>query len=955
MTKWGGRPTRDLRRWAGVGVVLVAVILVARPIRAQDVGASLGGVVVDETGAALPGAAVSILGLDSGHSLTMITGENGRFRAVALPPARYEVTASLSGFRTVKREIVLTVGADTTVNLTLAVGGLEETLTVAATAATVDVGKSHLRSTIVADEVQSLPVLERNVMALAQLLPGSGPDNSLAAAQRFAVAKFGGGSEQRGSFTTVIDGGSADDPVFGSPTLNVSQDAVQEFAVYRNQFDAQYGGAQSAVVTIVTKSGSNQFGGTTSYFGRDQRLNARNAFARSKPPFDQHRIGSTLGGPLRLNGTHFFTAYEFNNVDTARIISLPATNPFAASENGIFPAGSDNHNGVLKLTHQFSGTQALSMRYLVDQQKSRRTLVVTSDSNQADELNRTHSVVGEHRWNAASAFVNTLRAHFRTHTIDTIPYSDEVGIVRPSATTGRHFRHPQLFPQTVLSASDTLYVTRGVHNLKLGGDFTWSRNEFESHLFEQGQFQFVTDAPFDPTDPRTWPVSFTQQIPGAYRHTARELAVYAQDDWQVGPRLRLNVGVRYDVDLDHRQPEFYQQLLVDPRFAGLERFVSADRGRDLNNLQPRLGAAWDVRGTGTLVLRGGWGMYGSRNRPWFQLRTTDQLLGSAVRIDDPVALRSFPSVQAVLGGRTLEQFIAAGGPRDVGLLADTIVIPYALTASVGMGWQAGASTAFGLDYIRSQARHESGTSDYNLPPSGAIGPTNPRPLPGFARILIQENYTRSDYDALQAQVRRSRSRLNLHASYTLARALLDGVETYFFQRGTERTPNERGTSPNEQRHNLTVAGTIELPWRVQFSGIVKLISGSAFRVQAGADLDGDRSVQNDRPTGLPITLGRGDVDTQLQIINQFRATRGLPPVDPQLLKLDVFRSVDVRLSKRVPVERGQLELLIEGFNLTNHVNPEPFTVNPNLVSPAFLVRTSARDARQVQWGVRYSF
>ncbi len=955
MTHSGGHRTRQVRRrWAAVGVV-GALSLVARPIHAQEVGASLGGTVVDETGAALPGVTVSILDLDAGRLLTLSTGDTGRFRAVALQPARYDVTASLSGFRTVKREIVLSVGADVMLHIILAVGRLDETVTVVGSAATVDVAKSHLRSTIVADEVESLPVLERNVLALAQLLPGSGPDNSLAAAQRFAVSKFGGASEQRGSFTTLVDGGSADDPVFGSPTLNVSQDAVQEFAVFRNQFDAQYGGAGSAVVTIVTKSGTNQLDGSASYFGRDRRLNARNAFARSKPAFDQQRTGFTVGGPLRANRTHLFGAYEFNNVDTARIISLPATNPFADRENGTYPAGSDNHNGLLKLTHQFSPAQALSIRYLHDRQKSVRTLVVTSDSNQADELNRTTSLVGEHRWTVSGTLVNTLRAHVRAHTIDTIPYSDEVGIVRPSVTTGRHFRHPQLFPQTVLAASDTLYMTAGAHNVKLGGDFTWSRNEFQSHLYEKGQFQFQTDAPFNPNDSRTWPVAFTQQIPGAYRHTARELAAYVQDDWLVGSHLRLNAGVRYDLDLDHRQPAFYRQLLADPRFAGLEQFVSPDRGRDLNNLQPRLGATWDVRGSGNLVLRGGWGLYTSRNRPWFQLRTMDQLLGSAVRIDDPAALGAFPDVQAVLGGRTLEEFIAAGGPRDVGLLADSIVLPYANTTSAGLGWQIGASTALEVDYIRSRGRHEYGATDYNLPPSGSIGATNPRPMSRFARILIQENYTQSQYDALQAQFRRSGSRLKVQASYTLARSLLDGVEVYFFQRGTERTPNERGTSPNEQRHNLTMAGTIELPWQVQFSGIVKLISGSAFRVQAGADLDGDRSLQNDRPAGLPITVGRGDVDTELQIINQFRATRFLPPVDRALLDLDVFRSVDVRLSKRLPLADGHVELLIEGFNLTNHVNPEPFTVNSNMVSPSVFSRMSARDARQVQWGVRYTF
>src|SRR5439155_16618353 len=132
-----------------------------------------------------------------------------------------------------------------------------------------------------------------------------------------------------------------------------TQEAVQEFKVFRNQFDAEYGGALSAVVTVVSKAGGNHFSGSGFYFGRDRALNEKNFFAKEKPPFSQQRYGGSIGGPIALNKTHFFTAYEFSHVNTVRLIALPATNPFATNENGGFPSGGHNHMFDSKADHRF--------------------------------------------------------------------------------------------------------------------------------------------------------------------------------------------------------------------------------------------------------------------------------------------------------------------------------------------------------------------------------------------------------------------------------------------------------------------------------------------------------------------------------------------------------------------------------------------------------------------------
>jgi len=266
-------------------------------------------------------------------------------------------------------------------------------------------------------------------------------------------------------------------------------------------------------------------------------------------------------------------------------------------------------------------------------------------------------------------------------------------------------------------------------------------------------------------------------------------------------------------------------------------------------------------------------------------------------------LQSFPNTSAVLGGRSLDEYLAAVGGRQFGtVIPDDFVQPYALNTSIGAGWQVNPTTTLDVDYIHSYADHQTGSTDLNLPPSAAISAANPRPVANFSQVTMVENLTRSWYVAVETQLRsRIGSRGSWRASYTLSRSYLDGVDFFLTMRGTQRTPHERGYNPSDQRHNQTVAGTVELPWSIQASGILKLISGSPTKVQAGVDLDGDLSQIGDLPDGIPITVGRERVDESLAAINAFRAARGLAPIDRLLLALDPYRTLDLRLTKSLPI------------------------------------------------------
>jgi hypothetical protein len=922
---------------------------------AQTVGANVGGVITDPSGARLPGATVTVTNSGNGAAQTFITGAEGNYRAVALQPGSYTIKAELQGFAPQTRSVILTVGADTVVNLSLSLAAVQESVTVTGAASLVSVNKAELSSVVVPSQVETLPTLGRNFLELAQLLPGSAPDNSRT--QYFNPTKFAGVADQRNGFTTVIDGGAIDDAIWGSTVMNFTQEAVQEFKVYRNQFDAEYGGALAAVVSVVSKTGSNTVSGSAMYFGRDRALNAQDFFTTSKPAFSQKRAGGSVGGPIAMNRTQFFGAYEYNGTDTVNIIALPGANPFAAAQNGVFPANNIDHMADGRVDHRFNDHHSMYVRFAYDNQSKLRTQAVSSDSNQIDEYSRSNSLVANENWIVSQTTLNAFHFTFLQQNVGNNPHSFDLNIGRPSVTTGQSTISPQYFPRHASTVYDTLYYNTPNHNVKIGGSLTFATTGFESHFYEHGSFTFTTDAPFDPNNAATWPLSFTIRLPGIFSYASKQIALFLQDDWHPASRVRLNLGVRYDLDTNLRMNDSYDAILNNPSFVGLKAFISPDRGTDYKNVQPRLGATWDVHGNGSLVMRSALGMYSTRNRPWFQVNSLSSLLGNNVTIFDAQLLRNYPNINAVLGGKSIQDYIAAGGTRSVFLVGDNSVLPVSCNASGGAGWQLDQRSSLDIDYVHNFGTDQLGGRDVNLPPAGPIGASNPRPVTGYSTVTVMQNFSRSWYDGLEMQYHtRFKHVDNVLISYTLSRSFRNGVDFFGTPRGTQRTPNEVGYTETDQRHNLSLSAATNLPLGFQISGIGKFISGSPFHDQAGVDLDGDGTVTNDRPVGLDSSVGRRDVDQELQIINAFRALRGLPPVPASLLQLDPFISIDARITKAIPL-RGtrRMDLFFEGFNLTNHENFTPYSINANIISSSFLVRNGARPPRQMQWGARFTF
>lgn len=938
-----------LRQLTGSAVAaLVALLLSSSAAFAQT--AEIRGAVADTTGASLPGVSVSIVNTATGVERSVVTDEQGAFRAPALQPGPYKITSNLMGFSPEERAVTLTVGQVADVKVTLSVGAIQESLQVVGNAPIeIETTKADLSAVVNQEQLSELPVLNRGFVGLAQLLPGGGPSRT--SDGRFGISTAFGGTNVRSMYSMQIDGGVMDHPIYGFAIVNVSQDAVQEFRVLRNQFDTEYSRAGTAVVNVVTRSGTNDLRGRLSYFGRDDSLNAKNAFARTKPPFDATRFSAALGGPLIRNKAFAFGTFEYNRQNSVRIIALPGANPFAGEFNGVYGNGTRAKLGQAKVDYTVNANHGLTLRYLYDNDDIFETYQLAE--NTALDFS---DLSASWNWTIGGSMLNNVVVQVMDQDTQRFQTTPDTQIIRPSFTSGRSPNLPQGFPRRRYTVNDTFFWSSGRHSTKFGVRMAYEDLDYNADYYGAGVWQFNTDRSFVQADRTTWPTRFTLGSGPAtknYRNT--EWGFFAQDDVRIG-NLTLNLGLRYDFDTNLRSPDMIADLLANPQFAGLENLVTADRGNDLNNIQPRIGFAWDVRGTGKTVLRGGYGLYSGRNRPWFNIRGDVVSNQYTVEITDPNLLQFYPDSRAVLGGRSLEDYVRASGGRALYLPGDDLNLPYVVSTTFGVAQMLPWDTSLEVDLIHQRQKDLQTGRDANLPARGPIT-TNPRPYPQFGSVTLINSLTNSDYDALQAQLRRRFRGSTWQVSYTWAKAVSDNTnDNASFNTDPWNTfgNDDRGLDENDRRHALSVSTIAPLPWGIQLSTILSLRTGNPWDITAGADLDRDGNNQ-DRPAGLVKNAGGRASEANLAIINAFRQSRNLAPITmDQLTRTSGDTLVDLRATKMFEVgARTRFELFLEAYNVLNTVNYE----NPSgvITSGSFATYTTARDARQIQWGARIQF
>jgi hypothetical protein len=333
-------------------LIWALLFLVSVPSYAQTVAiAQISGVVTDESGAALPGVSIEVLQVSTGATREVVTDSRGEYVLPNLPVGPYKLTAKLQGFASYEQTgITLSVGANPVINVTLKVGAMQETVTVAADAAMVETRNTGVGSTVTQEQMVGLPLNGRQASQLV-MLSGPAVDNgasgALIGSQRqypsaVAISVAGGTGN---STLYLVDGGYNNDPLNNIGQPMPFPDALQEFKVENGVRPARYGVYTGATVNAVTRSGSNDFHGTGFVFGRHHDFNARGYFDVASDGLVRGQYGGTFGGPLIRNKLFFFGGPQFTNervqptstdtfVPTAKMLSGDFTDVMSAQCQG---------------------------------------------------------------------------------------------------------------------------------------------------------------------------------------------------------------------------------------------------------------------------------------------------------------------------------------------------------------------------------------------------------------------------------------------------------------------------------------------------------------------------------------------------------------------------------------------------------------------------------------------
>jgi hypothetical protein len=299
--------------WFGVCVLVFAGLLAGGPAWGQTNG-EIRGTVNDPSGAVVPGATITatLTGTESVRSVT--SDKDGAFSIPELAVGSYDVTTEAPGFKKfVTKDVVVSIGHVNFISIGLQVGGSADTVTVEANAVQVETTSTQLGGVMTDTSIRELPLNTRNAYQLLQLQPGV---QSQVGADLFygssdpGVVSVNGGRGRSNNY--MVNGGDGNDLFVNSPAIQPSPDAIEEFRVLTNTFDAEYGRNSGSVVNVVTKSGTNAVHGDFYEFLRNNVLNTRGYFDDTVPDYKQNQFGATLGGPIKKDKTFIFGSYEGN-------------------------------------------------------------------------------------------------------------------------------------------------------------------------------------------------------------------------------------------------------------------------------------------------------------------------------------------------------------------------------------------------------------------------------------------------------------------------------------------------------------------------------------------------------------------------------------------------------------------------------------------------------------------
>ncbi|HUG81723.1 MAG TPA: TonB-dependent receptor [Bryobacterales bacterium] len=935
-------------------LLLAAVALSFIPhLAAQNIKASVGGVIVDPQGAGVPAALVTLRSLQTELAFTTVSDAAGRFHKPALDPGFYRLEVAKEGFapyRSARFELGL--GDSYRLDAHLTIGEFSTTVEVTADLLKVlQVDDTKQSRNFNAAEMNDLPnagngFAGRNFYVQALTTPGV--SYSPLAHRPFAVS----GQRPRNN-NYMIDSVQVNDPSSGfiagrgKTEQVVSQEAVQGMEVITHNYKAEYGRNSGSIVSLVSKQGSNDFHGSAYWYHLNSALSARNFFESAKAKNRTNLAGFTAGGPVKPNRAFFFGNYEINNFRGDRVTNfrsltpkqraqaVPAVQPLvdlyplSPTASPVFatgiPAPTDQITYMIRADVALTDRQNLMIRNNFTNNDSDIKNLAGFVGHHVVTKRRTQSFTAHHTYAFSPAALNEFRAGYMRFTsfddmIDPLAIGDpaingEIGfMIVPGLSPGGalSFMGAQR-AVNVFSLSDDVSWTLGSHTLKMGTSARQNRidggtvnNSFAGTIFFPNVNEFLAGRP----------LSYSRNVGNPLIGLRRnEWDAYTQDDWRISQRLTLNLGLRYE--LYSSPSEMHGRIAEDVRFP-----------TDRNNFAPRLGLAWNV--ADKTVVRAGWGIFYNALEMSFVGLTAFNPPGivtlSAFRPQMPDLLAR--ASQAIPSGVTIPD----QGSRT----------PYAQHYNVALErelWN--RQTTLTAGYVGTSGTKLART---RLPNGGANMTQGLRPDQTAGMVNRLETSGTSSYNALQVGLNQRLSGFTFKAAYTHSKFMDDVSELADTNTGHDREilafdegnlNLDRALSDFDIPHSLSFSYIYRVPWMSRnrwlggwsVSGITTMQAGRPYTLYSGTDnLTG---ANNNRIFDVTGTLRRDNSNPRpVQVIGGLDTALLLEPDPGQLGSIgrnterrDSLYNWNVGIHKELAVsERLSVQIRGEMFNVFNVTN-----------------------------------
>ncbi len=878
--------------------ILLLILTLAAPLpltaavaasaaEAAQTTATLTGRVLDASGAVLPGVTVAARNVSIGLQRTVTSDAQGRYTFPSLPVGSYELRAELAGFRTLVRQgVTIAVGDAAVVDLQLAVGGVDEAVTVVGAASVVNTRNGQLSYLVEERAIEELPLNGRNYTDLALLQPTvvayRHRDGGSVVAHGLGISVNG---QDPRSNVYLLDGTLLNDmtngPAGSAAGTSLGMETVQEFRVETNAYSAEFGRMSGGQINVLTKSGTNHVSGSVYEFHRNDALDARNYFdVAGKPPFTRNQFGGVVGGPIRHDRLFYFVGYEGLRESLGRTIT--STVPDDNARRGLIPDPAQPgqllnvgvNTGVAPYLNEYprpngnnlgDGTALSSFQF--DQELSQNFLQGRVDYNLGpgsqifgrytfDDagqqlpldypqfprsfLSKNQFATGEYRQVLSATTLSTYRvgysrtrvgqdvqANTSTPLQPFVPGREFVGNIDVGGLNrfGTQSSVDVRFLQQVVSFQYDTASTRGRHLVKFGGLAERYILDMVNPTFSLGTYSFANVRAFLENRATSF-LGLTPQ--GDFNRNWRFWIVggYVQDEFQITDRLTVNGGIRYEFMTMPEDLEGRDSALVNLTDTA-PTVGRLYEGPNYGNLSPRAGFAWNLTGDGLTSLRGGYGLYYNTNSSQNLIVTvTNPPHTPRVVFPNP----TFPN----------PPFDRTSG-LSIRPVQWDIQTPRVHVWNVNVQRELWGRTAVTVGYAGSRGRHLLRSNDVNtgLPIAGADGlpffPAGaPRQNPAWTTIELKSSNGDSWYRALIFEVRRRWTNgFMLQSSYTWAKSEDTTQASTFFSDGTNGTTSafpefipdyNKGLSDFHAAHNWVVNFSYDLPFGRNLSGVAAALA-----------------------------------------------------------------------------------------------------------------------------------